>query len=419
MCVAGLAAAAPDPLPGRAGRSRDRQAGDPERLFVPLRLVEAYDGRSGAIWVAAGRPVGQATSCNSASGSLDGRIQIVSDLPANASVVIDDQPELREGRAARPAAGGKGHDVNLALKDIRHNLGRFLADLHRAEPAARHRACDGRDLSRADRWNRSGSRAPRGAHVWVVEGGTRGPFAESSRLPGDTREIDRRAMGCRGRGSGRLSECRGAASRHHQASAGGRRRDRPARRSDRPGRRAGRSCAAAMKRLPTVVRSSRSASRSSSGATPSRSSGSPRIWWHPAAIRWCSSRCATRRSCNSTSRRPRRGAKRPARPARPASTDTVNAVLVRLLPGVDAKRFAQDIERWKQLAALTQDRAGERARPLRHRARAASDRPVHEPAADGVDRDHRAHHLHDDDRQEEIDRHAQADRRARSHASSG
>ena len=28
-----------------------------------------------------------------------------------------------------------------------------------------------------------------GAHVWVVEGDTRGPFAEASRLPGDTREI--------------------------------------------------------------------------------------------------------------------------------------------------------------------------------------------------------------------------------------
>jgi putative ABC transport system permease protein len=35
--------------------------------------------------------------------------------------------------------------------------------------------------------------------------------------------------------------------------------------------------------------------------------------------------------------------------------NTVNAVLVRLLPGVDAKEFARGIERWKQLAALTQE----------------------------------------------------------------
>ena len=37
------------------------------------------------------------------------------------------------------------------------------------------------------------------------------------------------------------------------------------------------------------------------------------------------------------------------------TTNTVNAILVRLLPGVDANRFAQDIVRWKHLAALTQD----------------------------------------------------------------
>ena len=33
----------------------------------------------------------------------------------------------------------------------------------------------------------------------------------------------------------------------------------------------------------------------------------------------------------------------------------MNAILVRLLPGVDAKQFAQDIARWKHLAALTQE----------------------------------------------------------------
>ena len=42
-------------------------------------------------------------------------------------------------------------------------------------------------------------------------------------------------------------------------------------------------------------------------------------------------------------------------PGSAGSIDTVNAILVRLLPGVDAKRFAQDIARWKHLAALTQD----------------------------------------------------------------
>jgi putative ABC transport system permease protein len=37
------------------------------------------------------------------------------------------------------------------------------------------------------------------------------------------------------------------------------------------------------------------------------------------------------------------------------TTDTVNAVIVRLLPGVDAKQFAQSVARWKHLAALTEE----------------------------------------------------------------
>src|SRR4029077_14368578 len=42
-------------------------------------------------------------------------------------------------------------------------------------------------------------------------------------------------------------------------------------------------------------------------------------------------------------------------PAASGATDTVNAVVVGLLPGADAKQFAQDIVRWKHLSALTQD----------------------------------------------------------------
>jgi putative ABC transport system permease protein len=36
------------------------------------------------------------------------------------------------------------------------------------------------------------------------------------------------------------------------------------------------------------------------------------------------------------------------------STDTVNAVLVRLMPGIDAAQFAKSIARWKHLSAITQ-----------------------------------------------------------------
>ena len=36
---------------------------------------------------------------------LDGRVEIVSEIPGNAAVVADDRADLREGRAARPAPG--------------------------------------------------------------------------------------------------------------------------------------------------------------------------------------------------------------------------------------------------------------------------------------------------------------------------
>ena len=42
-------------------------------------------------------------------------------------------------------------------------------------------------------------------------------------------------------------------------------------------------------------------------------------------------------------------------PGAAASSDTVNAVLVRLLPDVDAKQFVQAISRWKHVSALTHE----------------------------------------------------------------
>ena len=72
-------------------------------LFVPLKFVEGYDGRTGTVWILQdGRlakhrvPIGERL--------LDGRVQIASDLPG--PVVIDDRSDLREGRAARALTGG-------------------------------------------------------------------------------------------------------------------------------------------------------------------------------------------------------------------------------------------------------------------------------------------------------------------------
>lgn len=72
-------------------------------LFVPLKFVEGYDGRSGTIWaVENGRLVRRKVQLG--ERLLDGRVQIASDLPAGIAVVADDRSDLREGRAARPVA---------------------------------------------------------------------------------------------------------------------------------------------------------------------------------------------------------------------------------------------------------------------------------------------------------------------------
>lgn len=90
--------------------------------------------------------------------------------------------------------------MNLAYRDIRHNLGRFLL------------TCLGLSLLLGVVLSMIGIyrglvedaltlvRTPV-VDVWVVESGTRGPFAESSRIPGDTREAIARLQGVSAAGS--------------------------------------------------------------------------------------------------------------------------------------------------------------------------------------------------------------------------
>ena len=90
--------------------------------------------------------------------------------------------------------------MNLAYRDIRHNLGRFLL------------TCFGLSLLLGVVLSMIGIyrglvedaltlvRTP-DVDVWVVESGTRGPFAESSRIPGDTREAIARLQGVSAAGS--------------------------------------------------------------------------------------------------------------------------------------------------------------------------------------------------------------------------
>lgn len=90
--------------------------------------------------------------------------------------------------------------MNLALRDIRHNLGRFLL------------TCLGLSLLLGVVMSMIGiyrglvadalgiARAP-AAQIWVVEAKSRGPFAEASRIPGDTREAIARIAGVADSGS--------------------------------------------------------------------------------------------------------------------------------------------------------------------------------------------------------------------------
>lgn len=90
--------------------------------------------------------------------------------------------------------------MNLALRDIRHKLGRFLL------------TCLGLALLLGVVLSMIGIyrglvedalslvRAP-SADLWVVEAGSRGPFAEASRMPGDTREMVARVPGVAASGS--------------------------------------------------------------------------------------------------------------------------------------------------------------------------------------------------------------------------
>jgi putative ABC transport system permease protein len=254
-------------------------------------------------------------------------------------------------KVAPPAPAGR--DVNLALKDIGHNLGRFLL------------TCVGLSLLlgivlamigiyRGLIQESLGLVRAAGAHVWVVEGGTRGPFAEASRLPGDMREALAAQWGVAAAGSvayQNVEAQHGTASKRllvvgAQIARPG---EAPFIDDGRPIMRsryeavADRSAGIALGERIMLGRDTFTVV----GLTRDlvASGGDPVVF--------VTLRDAQKLQFDLAPAAARREAARTA-PAAPA-TDTVNAVLVRLQPGIDARRFAQDVTRWKHLAAFTQD----------------------------------------------------------------
>ena len=247
----------------------------------------------------------------------------------------------------------EGRDMNLALKDIRHNLGRFLL------------TCVGLSLLlgivlamvgiyRGLILESLGLARAAGAHVWVVEGGTRGPFAEASRVPDDTRESIAAQWGVAAAGAVAYqnveAQHRGETKRLLVVGA----------EIGRPGE----ALQVAVGRPILRSRYEAIADRGAGLALGEQirlggdtftvvgltenlvaSGGDPVVF--------VTLRDAQKLQFDLTPAAARREAARSVSAG--GSTYTANAILVRLLPGVDARAFADNVERWKHLAAFTQE----------------------------------------------------------------
>lgn len=71
-------------------------------LFVPLKFVEKFDGRTGVVWTLENGRLAR-RSVEIGERLLDGRVQIAGGLSDNVRVVADARSDLREGRRARAA----------------------------------------------------------------------------------------------------------------------------------------------------------------------------------------------------------------------------------------------------------------------------------------------------------------------------
>lgn len=76
----------------------------PQGRFLPLKAVEGYDGRSGTVWVIENGRLAR-RKVQFGERLLDGRVQVLGDLSNEIAIVADSGPDLRAGRAARPANG--------------------------------------------------------------------------------------------------------------------------------------------------------------------------------------------------------------------------------------------------------------------------------------------------------------------------
>lgn len=240
--------------------------------------------------------------------------------------------------------------MNLAFADIRHTLGRFLL------------TCVGLGLLMAVALSMVGiyqgvvaealalSRSLR-ADLWVVETGTRGPFAESSRLTGDIRESVARMPGVAAAGSITLRTAE-AHTQHGiiRVQVMGYEPGRPGGPS---GIATGRALGGERREIVVDQRSGLALGASVTlggdryrvvGTTQGlvASGGDPLVFVHlrdSQELQFKLAPPAARRAL--------------AAGAGTGSIDTVNAVIARLHPAADPAVAAATVQRWKHLAALT------------------------------------------------------------------
>lgn len=241
--------------------------------------------------------------------------------------------------------------MNLAYRDIRHNLGRFILTCLGLSlllglvlsMIGIYRGLVGEALSLV--------RNP-GADLWVVEAGTLGPFAEASRLPGDTREAAARVRGVIAAGAITYQSVEAVHSGkklrlfvvgYELGRIGGPKSlesGRPITRNHyeiiadvKTGLILGDSLVLGRKSF-TVVGLTRD--QVSSGGDP---------------VVYMTLKDAQKLQFELEPSDYRRQA---ARGAPAVGTDTVNAVLVRVSPQLSAETVVDEIKRWKHLAAMTQ-----------------------------------------------------------------
>jgi putative ABC transport system permease protein len=243
--------------------------------------------------------------------------------------------------------------VNLALRDIRNNLGRFLL------------TCLGLSLLlgivlamvgiyRGLVEESLGLLRAAHADVWIVEGGTRGPFAEASRLPADTREIIAAQWGVAAAGAVAYQNVelqhRGASRRlmvvgYEIGRVGGPPRIHDGRSITRNRYEAVADIGAGLS-IGEQIRLGRD-TFTIVGLTRQMvaSGGDPVVF--------VTLRDAQKLQFDLTPSAARRELARNA--GGTGTIDTANAILVQLLPGVSPTQFAGEVIRWKHLSALTQE----------------------------------------------------------------